>query len=391
MKVLLISHTCQSQTEGQPKAHALAQFPDLELQVLVPDRWLDYGRWRLAEPPQPAAKFTYTPGKIRWPWVGPAQFYLHYYPKLGKILREFQPDIIDIWEEPWGLVSAHACHLRNRLLPQARIISETEQNTDKKLPFPFESFRRYALRHADFVVGRNQESLRIVRDRGYTGPACVVPNAVDAELFRPMDRALARQNLGIYGFVVGYVGRLVEQKGLLDLVEALPLCPADISVVLVGSGDYQQPLIDRARALKCSHRLRIIPARPLQELPELMNAMDVLALPSRTTARWKEQFGRVLIEASACQTPTIGSDSGAIPEVIGDSGLVFPEGNVPALAAVIAQLYDQPKLARELGLRGRARVEAQFTWQRVAERMRQIYRETLHSGIPQTSTPQVTQ
>ena len=381
MKILLISHTCQSRTEGQPKAHCLARLPDVQLRVLVPDRWMNYGSWRPAEPPLNPA-FGFTAGRVRLPWVGPAQFYLHYYPQLAALLREFKPDIIDLWEEPWGLVSVQACSLRRRFLPNARIISETEQNTDKHLPFPFERFRRQTLRQADFAVGRNVEALDILRRKGYTGPARVVPNAVDAELFRPLDRPVARRALGFSGFVVGYVGRLVAEKGLMDLVEALPACPPDVSLVLVGSGDQRQPLLDRAQTLGCASRLQILPARPLDQLPQLMNALDVLVLPSRTTARWKEQFGRVIIEAGACQTPVIGSDSGAIPEVVGTAGLIFPEGQSHALAAAIQRLHGDPQLCRNLGLQGRAQVEARYTWQRVAEQMHTIYRQVLGLTTP---------
>jgi glycosyltransferase involved in cell wall biosynthesis len=184
MRVLLVSHTCQSPTEGQPRAERLGRIPDLELRVLSPDRWLHYGKLRQPHVPQDAS-FGYEVGQVMWPWVGPAQYYLHWYPRLATLLKEFRPDIIDLWEEPWGLVSAHACLLRNRLLPQTRIVSETEQNINKSLPLPFERMRSYTLRNANFAVGRNSEAIEVLRSKGYNGPAEVVPNAVDAELFRP--------------------------------------------------------------------------------------------------------------------------------------------------------------------------------------------------------------
>ena len=137
-------------------------------------------------------------------------------------MLEFQPDIIDLWEEPWGLVSAQVCRLRNRLLPSTMILSETEQNIDKRLPFPFEQIRKYTLRNADYAVGRNEAALEVLRAKGYAGPAEVVPNAVDAELFHPMDREECRRALGLTGFVAGYVGRLVPEKGLMEMIEALP-------------------------------------------------------------------------------------------------------------------------------------------------------------------------
>ena len=111
----------------------------------------------------------------------------------------------------------------------------------------------------------------------------------------------------------------------------------------------------------------------MTELPLVMNALDVLLLVSRTTSTWKEQFGRVIIEAHACETPVIGSDSGAIPEVIGQGGLTVREGNSADIAAAITRLKDHPTLAREMGQLGRQQVEAHYTWKRVAERMSDIY------------------
>jgi glycosyltransferase involved in cell wall biosynthesis len=111
----------------------------------------------------------------------------------------------------------------------------------------------------------------------------------------------------------------------------------------------------------------------MEQLPEVMNALDVLALVSRTTATWKEQFGRVIIEAHACATPVIGSDSGAIPEVVSEGGLVIREGNPTDIAVAIRTLMNDPALCRKMGLAGRKQVEDSYTWQRVSEHMRDIY------------------
>lgn len=372
MRVLLISHTCQSATEGQPRAEQLGRLPGIELQVLAPDRWLHYGRWRFCEVPA-RGSFRLHTEKVCWPWAGPAQCYLHWYPALGRMLRDFRPDIIDLWEEPWGLVSAQACHLRKRLLPTAKVVSETEQNIDKRLPPPFESFRSYTLGQADFVIGRSREAVEIVRGKGYAGPAAVIPNAVDTNLFRPLPREGCRAELAVSGFLVGYIGRLVEEKGLTDLVEALVHCPESVSLLIVGDGPLRPLLEQRVRELRLESRVRLIPGRPLQELPNVMNALDVLALPSRTTARWKEQFGRVIIEAHACGVPVLGSDSGAIPEVVGAGGVIVPEQNPGALARALRELQGDPARARALGEAGRRQVLAGCTWEQVAQRMRSIY------------------
>lgn len=372
LRVLLISHTCQSRTEGQPKAECLARMPEIDLQVLVPDRWRQDGKWHSAQPPADDA-LALEIANVAWPWTGPAQNYLHWYPGLRKTLTRFRPHIIDLWEEPWGLVSAQTCRLRNRFFPKTKILSESEQNINRRLPLPFERMRAYTLRNADFAVGRSAGAVEVLRAKGFRGPAQVVPNAVDAERFHPMDREQCRRQLGLTGFVAGYVGRLVPRKGLMDLLDALPQCRAEVNVLFVGSGEHQAALEARVRELGIQPRVRFLGDQSSTALPAIMSALDVLVLPSRTVPTWKEQFGRVIIEAHACATPVIGSDSGAIPEVIGEAGLVFPEGDSRALAAAMEQLRSSPGECRRLGELGRQRVEDSFTWQRVAERMRDIY------------------
>ena len=373
MRVLLIAQQCQARSEGQPKAERLAEFSDIELMTLVPDRYFVEGK-RLRRPDPPARPvYQYEVGRVVWPWTGPGQWYLHWYPGLANVLRSFRPDVIDLWEEPWGLVSVQTCWLRNRLLPATRIISETEQNVNKVLPFPFERFRSYTLRNADFVVGRNSEAVEITRLKGYRGPAAIAPNGVDADLFTPKDRAKARRTLGLSGFVCGYVGRIVEEKGLIDIVEALADCEADVNLVFVGSGPFQADLERRVQELKREHQVRFLPNRDREQLPELMSALDVLLLPSRTTPSWKEQFGRVIIEAHACKTPVIGSDSGAIPSVIGQGGIVVPEQNPAALAGAVSTLRKNPALRDKMGELGRQQVENRCSWERVAATMRDIY------------------
>lgn len=378
LKVLLISHTCQSATFGQPKARALNQMGGLDLRVIVPDRWKTYGAWSKAEVGEADRGLIQTL-PVRWPRVGPAQFYLHWYPGLAKVLGEFRPDVIDLWEEPWGLVSAHACWLRNRILPEARVVCETEQNINKKLPPPFEWFRSYTLKNASYAVGRNAEAVEVLRDKGYGGPAEVVPNAVDAELFVKMDQGACRRELGLPedAFVMGYAGRLVEEKGLDEIFTAFEGCPANTYLLLLGSGPMREKLEGRAGAAGLSERLKFVSDVPLTAVPRVMNAMDVFVLMSRTTASWKEQFGRVIIEAHACGVPVVGSSSGAIPEVVGDAGVVVPEGDAAALGQALIQMHGDPEGRARMGRIGRARVEAEFTWGRVAERMQSIYQKVM--------------
>jgi glycosyltransferase involved in cell wall biosynthesis len=117
-------------------------------------------------------------------------------------------------------------------------------------------------------------------------------------------------------------------------------------------------------------------------MPAFYAGLDLYVQPSLTRTNWKEQFGRVLIEAMACQVPVIGSDSGEIPHVLGDAGLVFPEGNAAALRAQIETLRSDPSRRAQVGARGRRRVLDNYTQEIIASRTYAFYRRIVHSQSP---------
>lgn len=370
LRVLLIGHQFQVPSEGQAKARALSQFEDLDVTVLCPDRYKEAEvRWRHPKYSNknvrtPDFKFFTTP--VYNAWCGPAKWYLHWYPRLGEKLSLLKPDIIDLWEEPWSLLSAQIAFLCRRAFPRCRFISETEQNIEKKLPPPFEFFRSFSLRRADYVVARNQEASSVVRRKGFGGRVEVVGNGVDTGMFRPMERSDCRALHAVGGFVVGYAGRLVEEKGLRTLVNALRQMDGPRTLLLSGDGPLKKELLAESFVKWCG-------ALPRESLPRFYNALDALVLPSRTTPSWKEQFGRVIVEAQACGVPVVGSDSGAIPEVIGTAGMVFPEGDSSGLRSVLERLRGDPCLREQLSQDGRAQACRRYSWQAIASQMREIY------------------
>jgi len=105
----------------------------------------------------------------------------------------------------------------------------------------------------------------------------------------------------------------------------------------------------------------------------------MLVVPTQTTSRIREQFGRVLVEAMASGLPVIGSSCGAIPEVIDDAGLIVPEGNSAALAAALRRLLLDCALREELTRAGRRRVIEHYTWERVADKMHELYWQVLRN------------
>jgi len=293
-------------------------------------------------------------------------------------------DLVYLEEEPWSLVTHQV--LRACVKQRKPALFFTWQNIFRGYPPPFQYLERYSHRHAEAAIAGNQEGRDALERRGFAKPVCVIPQCgVDPQFFRKREVSDIRSALGLRGrFAIGYAGRILEAKGIADLIKALVLLPTDCVLVLVGSGEFEVEARRLAEELGVTSRLHWVPFISSLEMPDYMNAFDVLVLPSRTTRTWKEQFGRVLIEAMACEVPVIGSDSGEIPNVIGEAGLVFPEGDAPALAKCLRALSEDRALLGRLAAAGRVRVLERFTNRCIAEQTVEFFREVLEA---RTSEP----
>jgi glycosyltransferase involved in cell wall biosynthesis len=287
-------------------------------------------------------------------------WYLHFYPALGRTLRQIDPDVIHLWEEPWSIVALQAQMLRHR----AALVLEVDQNILKRLPPPFEAIRKYVLRHTDHVLSRSPDATMVVRARGYDGPVTPIGYGVDAATFAPPpDPAKGRAGRG---FRIGYVGRLIEEKGLDDALDAMAASEAPVGLGVMGEGPYQSKLRERVATLGLGQRVSFQPWGAPPDVANFLRSLDALVLLTRTTKAVREQFGRVIIEAQACGVPVIGSTCGAIPDVVGDGGWIVPERDPQALGNLLNLIAADPALVRAKGLAARGNVQARFTYEAVA-------------------------
>ena len=343
--------------------------------VLAPKRWRQFNRLiELERTADPAYRLIARQPRVAGFGGHGRRNVAHFYPGLGRLLREIRPDIIELWEEPFSAVTFQVIRAAKRLLPSTPVIFFSAQNIRRNYPPPFSWFERYTYRRADFAFVINREAEAVIRSRGWEKESLVLPLGVDPEVFRSFDAANLRAELGLNGFTVGFVGKLDRQKGVLDLIRAAGGIEAEIELLIIGDG----PLRDEAKRLAeksgLSGKTRFIPAVPYAKIPGYLNCLDVLVLPSVTRPGLKEQFGRVLIEAMSCSVPVIGSDSGEIPNVIGNGGLTFPEGDVAALRDRVVSLMENPESAADLAHNGRLRVEREYTWETIARRQIEVYK-----------------
>lgn len=369
MRVLMISKALVAGT-SQRKLEELATCPGVELTLVTPPYWQsdDGSKQMLERLYTNGYQMIVTPMKLN------GNFHLHYYPELGKIMREVRPEVVHIDEEPYNFATFQA--MRLAVSQKAKALFFTWQNLYRSYPPPFRQMELYNYRHAAAALAGNRDAEEVLRRKGYRGPIHIIPQfGFDMDIYKRTEPRTARA--ADDPFTIGYIGRLVEDKGLPQVIDALATLPGYCRIVLIGHGPMKSELEEQAARLGVSERVTFRGSVPTYEIPDELQKLDVLVLPSLTRPNWKEQFGRVLCEAMACETPVIGSDSGEIPYVIGDGGLVFPEGNAPELAARVRQLLDNPDLYAQLARNGRQRVVDNYTQQHIAQQTYEVYLEML--------------
>ena len=389
MKILTVSHTYIVDLNCE-KLRSLTKIdPNVEVTVVVPKTWNPGGvqSKKIESQPKREDRFSVVPIDN---FSQNNQGLLSFKAEIIPLLRQFKPDIIQVEQGAKSIGYAQLIALNRLLKLKAKNVFFTWWNLPYDVKFPISLLESYNLRHTDGLVAGNQDGADVLRKHGYVGPTCVMPQlGVDEALFRPEQQpALAKQqHIRSSDFVIGFVGRFVEEKGLLTLFKALEkLQNSDIKrpwkLLLLGRGPLEDKLRKQAQEMGFGDRITWINSVPHADVSKYINLMDALVLPSETTytfktlsaAGWKEQFGHVIIEAMACQVPVIGSDSGEIPHVIKDSGLIFPEGNATSLAEKLSVLINNPSQQQTLAKKGYQRALSNYTNTALASQLLNFYK-----------------
>jgi glycosyltransferase involved in cell wall biosynthesis len=288
---------------------------------------------------------------------------------LWRLLGSRRWDLIDMHEEPFGLAVAEVLLLRWLRCRAVPFVLASAQNIEKRYPPPFRWFERWSLRGAAGAYTCNSEAGRILRRKGLRGELDLLPLGVDIERFEPAEREPPSGTLR-----VGFVGRLIPHKGVDVLLGAIAL-DARLWAEIVGSGPELDRLTARCRTLGIADRVTFAGHVDEGAVSGVYPRFDVLAVPSVAMPGWIEQFGRVVVEAQASGVPVVASASGALPDVVGEDGLLVEPGNPTALASALVRFLDEPGLwlrLREVGMASAPR----YSWERIADTQADLYRRT---------------
>lgn len=367
MRLLVVDHNALEPAHRK-LYDELARLGDVTLRLIVPARWFNGLRELTFRPPVQPSGYDIFSCDVLFP----TRTHRLIYRSLSTHLKEFRPHILYINAEPENFQTFQAARLCSS--PKTQLVFSSWRNIDHvregypyKLAFLHRSIETYVLKRAAHGIVFNNQAKKIFSLHGYHATT-VIPPPVDMQLFSSTEQRVSDEQ-----FVVGYVGRLVEGKGVDLLLEALALLPGHFRVVIVGDGPAAESLKHLARELRLADRVEFKPPVLPTDLPAMYATFDALVLPSRTTRHWREQFGRVLVEAMACGVPVIGSSSGEIPDVIGDAGLVFKEGSVEGLRLGLERLAQNERLRDELRQKALRRVREKYELTTIAQRMHRLF------------------
>jgi glycosyltransferase involved in cell wall biosynthesis len=363
--LLAVSHPCITAINQDFLAH-VEEETGWRVTIVLPRHWTnEYGK-HLRPARWPRFKGRLLPLPV---WLA-GSVPLHFYSaRLSHIFDRERPDAIYVHNEPYA-ASTYEAFRASRVLHGVPLGFYSAQNLVKSYPWPFSAWERYVYEHASFACPITAAVDGVLRTKGYRGGTEVLQLTVDTDLYRP-DNGEQRIRSGRNPLTVGFVGRIAPGKGVETLLQALSLLPADSACALiVGDGPNAGSLKLRASRMGLDRRLTWTGYVAHEQMPQLYRTMDVLAVPSRSLPNWREQFGRVVVEALACGVPVVTSDSGELPQLVSatSGGWTFPEGDAAALAGLLGQLVCHPEMLARPSHEGRRSVVKQFAVKAAAAR-----------------------
>lgn len=370
-KVLVVDHNAHDPDQIS-LYRAIADHPDIHIRVIIPARWYDNYTMKKTTESEDSITFEVRSGRV----IFPTRTHRLIYRSLKNQIHGYSPDIVYINSEPENFQTVHAALVLRGAGARPLVFSSWRNIDHRRIGYPYKLGFLHQLGE-NLVLGQarhgvvfNESARDLYAGYGFDRLS-LIPAFVDMKkYYNTIDRSAGRKKKR---FRLGFIGRFTHAKGGDTLLHAIEKLGEDYEARFVGSGPAGKDWAKLARKLGVESRVSFEGPVDKSDIPDILNSVDAVVLPSRTTRYWKEQFGRVLIEAMACGIPVIGSSSGEIPWVIGDAGVIFPEGDSNRLAEEVKRLASSHEFRNEMIRRGLERVREFFSLEVVVRKYQDLF------------------
>lgn len=294
-----------------------------------------------------------------------------HYDELASIVREQQPDVVHVLSEAWGTLTGQA--LRTSAVVVAHGVENLFTHGARAEAMARAAILRRRLPRLAGYASWNTEALDVLRRLGL--PPDLPTTVVPAVLPDPARFTSVPERPSGATPTVAFIGRLTPSKGVDTLLHAAARSALQFRLVVIGSGPEEETL--RTLAAELGVQVDFRAAVSPESVPDVLADVDVIAVPSRPTRETKEQFGRIAVEAMWAGRPVVATRCGALPEVIGDAGLLSPVDDADALARNLERLLSDETVRRDLVDRGRRRARSEFAPEVAAERLEEFWQRVV--------------
>ena len=362
MRAVIVSHL-YADPANRAKLRSLAGL-GVSLAVAVPDRWAANDGRSHGTTWGDDTGVQVVPVSVHGRMAEPAR--LHWNAKtLRRLLTDFRPDLLHIEEEPWTQPASVSLRLARRL--GIRAVLSTAESLPRGYSLGQRFRRERSLRLAHGIIGANRLALALATRRRPNVPHLTLPQI-------GVTPPPASPRVSNPGLAIGFVGRLVPERGLDLLFRACVGFAGKWTLTVIGTGPSQEELEALAERLGISARVSWLGPLPREAVDQVWPRLDCVVFPARTTPRWVATAARGALHAMANGVTVVASDSGALPEIVGDTGRIVPEEDVPALATALQELYTNRAECERLGAAGRRRIMDEFSDSAVANKTLAFWR-----------------
>jgi L-malate glycosyltransferase len=302
--------------------------------------------------------------------------------------KKFKPDVVHIEYDPWNLIFIQTLIFRNIFRRKTPIICTAKQNTYTEYGFLTkikDAIAKYFVKKVDHVITISQKTASLYKERFNLNSDKITHIGalfgIDTNLFSPATENQKEDykkkfNLSKNTFVIGYVGKFNKVKGVETLLEAVKKTRKDsgldLHLALIGNGNLKELLLEESNKNPWLH---ILPKASRSEVAEFLKTLDLFIMPSHITKYHEEHDAIALLEAMSSALPCIGTNSGIIPEILGDWGIIVNAGDGKELSDTILRLYHNKELRDKLGNLGRERIKNEYSLECIASKHYQVYKK----------------